>query len=390
MDRITIRNFGPVKDIDIELSKFMVFIGPQGSGKSTIAKLLTILSDVTWWIKVCDNDNPMEYFRKIRIEKCFQPDTYINYNHNDNVNIIYDKEFFSITIKDIKPEDTSKFCYQLFGITAKQELEKLGANIDKLKEDKIIEKNRNYLRAMMRLACYIPAERNLTGLFASSIANMLVSNIPLPSTLIEYMSIFERARNHYTTYDASFLGVKYNMEFGNECISLVENPEKHIPLESCSSGIQSALPMLMVLDYVKEVIGFDTIVIEEPEQNLFPTNQREILNRIILLSNNKKDCNIIINTHSPYLLSALNVSMLAAKLSTLDEHKNTVNNIVDPQFQVNSNDVSVFSLGGDTYCKSIFDNKTGVISINYLDLVSDTINSDFNNLYQIYLKTLQK
>lgn len=390
MDRIIIRNFGPVKDIDIELSKLMVFIGPQGSGKSTIAKLLTVLSDVTWWIKVCDKDNPMDYFRKISIEKCFQSNTYINYSHKGDVNIIYDNEAFSITVKDIKPEDTSTFCHQLFGVAAKQELEKLGANIDKLEEDKVIEKNRNYLRAMMRLACYIPAERNLTGVFASSIANMIVSRVPLPSTLIEYMSIFERAKNHYTTYDASFLGVKYNKDLGNECISLIDNSDKHLPIEACSSGIQSALPMLMVLDYVKEGIGFDTIVIEEPEQNLFPTNQREVLNRIILLSNSKKDCNIIINTHSPYLLSALNVSMLAAKLSSIDEYKDTINDIVNPQFQVNSVDLSVFSLGDDTYCKSILDNKTGLISINYLDLVSDTINSDFNRLYEIYLKMLRK
>lgn len=390
MDRIIIRNFGPVKDIDIELSKLMVFTGPQGSGKSTIAKLLTVLSDVTWWIKVCDNDNPMEYFRKIRIEKCFQPDTYISYNHKDDVNIIYQKGNFSITVKDIKPEDTGKFCYQLFGVTAKQELEKLGANIDKLEEDKIIKKHRNYLRAMMRLAYYIPAERNLTGVFASSLANMLVSNIPLPSPLIEYMSVFERAKNHFTTYDASFLGVKYNKNFGDECISLVDNSDKHIQLEACSSGIQSALPMLMVLDYLKEGIGFDTIVIEEPEQNLFPTNQREILNRIILLSNSKKDCNIIINTHSPYLLSALNVSMLAAKLSSIDEYKGAVNNIVNSQFQINSTEISVFSLGEATYCKSILDDKTGLISINYLDLVSDTINLDFNRLYEIYLKMLRR
>jgi predicted ATPase len=368
----------------------MVFIGPQGSGKSTIAKLLTVLSDVYWWLKVCDNDNPMEAFRKIGIESCFQPDTIINYHWRDEVHITFDKGVFSVSVKDVKSEDTSNFCKALIGIAAKKELVKLGLDIDKLQGDRLLAKNLNYLRAYLRLACYIPAERNLTGAVASSLANILVSKVPLPNTLIEFMSFFERARNHYATYDASFLGVKYNRDLGNECISLLENSEKHLPLEACSSGIQSALPLLMVLDYAREDSGFESFVIEEPEQNLFPTNQREVLNRIIRLSQHKKDCTIIINTHSPYLLSALNVSMLAAKLSKANDYKEEVDGIVPPQFRVDSAEVSVFSLGGENYCESIKDDKTGIVSVNYLDVVSDAIGSDFNKLYQLYLKTLKK
>lgn len=388
MDCIKIHNFGPVKDVDIELSKLMVFIGPQGSGKSTIAKLLTVLSDVYWWIKVCENDNPLEEFRRIGIESCLQSDTIINY-WRDEVHITFDKGGFSLSVKDVKPEDTRKYCKALIGNAAKKELEKLGA-IDNIQGDRLLAKNRNYLRAYMRLACYIPAERNLTGAVASSLANILVSKVPLPNTLIEFMSFFERARNYYATYDASFLGVKYIRDFGNECISLLENSEKHLPLEACSSGIQSALPLLMVLDYAREDSDFESFVIEEPEQNLFPTNQREVLNRIIRLLQHKKDCTIIINTHSPYLLSALNVSMLATELSKVNDYKEEIDGIVPPQFRVDSADVSVFSLGGENYCESIKDDKTGIISVNYLDVVSDAIGSDFNKLYQLYLKTLKK
>ncbi|MBR7022214.1 MAG: AAA family ATPase [Bacteroidales bacterium] len=388
MDCIKIHNFGPVKDVDIELSKLMVFIGPQGSGKSTIAKLLTVLSDVYWWIKVCENDNPLEEFRRIGIESCLQSDTIINY-WRDEVHITFDKGSFSLSVKDVKPEDTRKYCKALIGNAAKKELEKLGA-IDNIQGDRLLAKNRNYLRAYMRLACYIPAERNLTGAVASSLANILVSKVPLPNTLIEFMSFFERARNYYATYDASFLGVKYIRDFGNECISLLENSEKHLPLEACSSGIQSALPLLMVLDYAREDSGFESFVIEEPEQNLFPTNQREVLNRIVRLSQHKKDCTIIINTHSPYLLSALNVSLLAAELAKVNDYKEEVDSIVPPQFRVDSADVSVFSLGGENYCESIKDDKTGIVSVNYLDVVSDAIGSDFNKLYQLYLKTLKK
>lgn len=44
MRRLTIRNVGPVKSVDISLNKVNVFIGPQSSGKSTIAKVLSTCS----------------------------------------------------------------------------------------------------------------------------------------------------------------------------------------------------------------------------------------------------------------------------------------------------------------------------------------------------------
>ena len=49
MRRLIIRNVGPIKSLDIRLNKINVFIGPQGSGKSTIAKIISFCS---WLEKV--------------------------------------------------------------------------------------------------------------------------------------------------------------------------------------------------------------------------------------------------------------------------------------------------------------------------------------------------
>ena len=40
MHRLVLHNLGPVKDCDITVNDFMVFTGPQASGKSTIAKAI--------------------------------------------------------------------------------------------------------------------------------------------------------------------------------------------------------------------------------------------------------------------------------------------------------------------------------------------------------------
>lgn len=390
MNRIKIHNFGPIKDIDIELSKLMVFIGPQGVGKSTFAKLLTIFSDVYWWASICKNNNPLSEFKKMRIEKFFAPDTIIEYHGWNDVNIVYQNGNFNITIDGKIEDEAYDLCKLLIGVSTADNLINLGFDINDTQIDRPINDNRNFLRANLRYACYIPAERNLAGAVSSSLASIILSQTPLPNTLMEYLSLYERAKNHFSTYDASFLGVKYDKNNGTDCISVLDDEKKYISLEECSSGIQSALPMLMVTDFAREERCFDTYVVEEPEQNLFPTNQREVLNKLISIANSDECSHMVVTTHSPYLLSALNVSMLADKLSNTDESKDEVNDIVAPQFRMNSDNVSVFSLGGETYCESIKDNRTGLVSVNYLDVVSDAISGDFNKLYQLYLKTLQK
>ena len=390
MDRIKIHNFGPIKDVDIELSKLMVFIGPQGVGKSTFAKLLTILSDVYWWANLCKNNNPLSEFKKMGIEKYFATDTIIEYHGRYDVNIEYHNGNFNITIDGKSKDEAYDFCKMLIGVSTADNLINLGFDIEDKQIDRSINDNRNFLRANLRYACYIPAERNLAGAVSSSLASIVLSKIPLPNTLMEYLSLYERAKNHFSTYDASFLGVKYDKSNGADCISVLDDEKKHISLEECSSGIQSALPMLMVTDFASEEKCFDTYVVEEPEQNLFPTNQREVLNRLISIANSHECMYMVVTTHSPYLLSSLNVNMLADKLSKTGESNDEINDIVAPQFRMNSDKVSVFSLGGETYCESIKDNRTGLVSVNYLDVVSDAIGSDYNKLYQLYLKTLRK
>lgn len=47
MERLIVRNFGPIKDVDIEIPRLLVFIGDQASGKSTLAKLIYIFKRIS-------------------------------------------------------------------------------------------------------------------------------------------------------------------------------------------------------------------------------------------------------------------------------------------------------------------------------------------------------
>ena len=41
-ERLVIKNFGPIREVDLELGKMTVLIGDQATGKTTIAKVLAM------------------------------------------------------------------------------------------------------------------------------------------------------------------------------------------------------------------------------------------------------------------------------------------------------------------------------------------------------------
>ena len=60
MDKITIKNIGPIKDAAILLNKVNVFIGPQSCGKSTIAKLVSFCQWLEKYIVINQGANSID------------------------------------------------------------------------------------------------------------------------------------------------------------------------------------------------------------------------------------------------------------------------------------------------------------------------------------------
>ena len=77
-ERLIIRNFGPIKDMDVVIRPCTIFIGSQGSGKSTAAKVLTICRDLSWYLSIINHDDDvLEPFKKFCIDEYFKVDTYL-------------------------------------------------------------------------------------------------------------------------------------------------------------------------------------------------------------------------------------------------------------------------------------------------------------------------
>ena len=65
--------------------------------------------------------------------------------------------------------------------------------------------------------------------------------------------------------------------------------------------------ILKSLNYINSTGGGYTIYIEEPEAHLFPTAQKRIVQLLARTFNNtNSNFQIIVTTHSPYILSSFN------------------------------------------------------------------------------------
>lgn len=390
MEKLIIRHLGPVKDLDVNILPLTVFIGTQGCGKSTVSKVLTICRDMSWILRLLNAAEDLKApFAKFCIDEFFYDDTYIHYEVEHEIGryaILYDNGKFDIEVFGESRENLATKI-QHFLIRSNQNLlTQIGADVN---APDLMEKYSDIINSNARTILYVPAERNLAGTLSASLASMLAARVPIYDALIEYMSVFEKAKNTLREYQVPFLNADFTIKDGKERIRVVDTSDKQerlLPLQACSSGLQSVLPLVMVIDYALQIGCFNAFVIEEPEQNLYPTNQRELMH--FLLERTDRVANTIITTHSPYVLSCLNVMILAWRIiNEFKEGADSLSEIYDGIY-LNDKMMSVYALDPDaeSYCTNLIDEQTHLIGINGLDAVSEVIGDDYDRLYRLYLK----
>ena len=127
------------------------------------------------------------------------------------------------------------------------------------------------------------------------------------------------------------------------------------------------------------------LVIEEPEQNLFPETQVKLMYYILskLDHKNSRD-SLVLTTHSPYILYALNNCLLSAVAAKEDADAVAEITSVPKEAWINPEIVSVWELrdGMISGNKTIQDT-SGLIRGNYFDRVMHNVMADFTNLLNV-------
>ncbi|WP_255566857.1 AAA family ATPase [Oceanispirochaeta sp. M1] len=87
-------------------------------------------------------------------------------------------------------------------------------------------------------------------------------------------------------------------------------------------------------------------MVEEPEQNLSPGSQWDLLKKSLLKENSRKDKNqLIMTTHSPYILSYMNLALQASSLWERIDNKDleyTLTSIIPKNISVKVSNLNVY------------------------------------------------
>jgi len=353
MSKIRIKNFGPIKegyledDGWIDIKKVTVFIGNQGSGKSTVAKLI---STFTWIEKaLVRGDFSKKNLTSGKIQKLCAYQNIGNY-FKDNTFIEYIGQAFSISYNKEK--------------SVVEPFDLIGFSFPKI--------------------MYIPSERN----FTSSVRNVYELR-GLPQTLYTFSD--EDRLSKESLDEASIKLPVNNVKFEyrkQSKTSWIVGSDYEIPLNEASSGFQSFVPMYLVSrnlalsinkeqdPSIKEISIKDRLklkeeiakifsnkkytdeikktlieqlslriqyscfinIIEEPEQNLFPTSQQKMLNSLLEFNNINVGNKLIITTHSPYLINYLSIAVQGEYL--LKKIKSTKKSAINAaKFGLNDNPI---------------------------------------------------
>lgn len=333
MEKIEVKNFGPIIKVEVEIRDINIFIGTTSSGKSTVAKLISIFQNEIFASKVT-----LQEFNNLladyNIDFAISKDTFIR----------YEKDGLAIELNGNK-----------ITLNLKQEIRETTKPI------------------------YIPAERLFFSTISQSIFGLMSSNISLPKWIIDFGAKFEKARSSIKKLPVDFLNVAYEYDDRTDYIQL-PNKSK-IKLSQASSGLQSVIPLLLVIEFNtgRRKKERDLFVIEEPELNLYPSSQKEFIEYIIAKLKKSGD-RLIITTHSPYLLTTIDNLIQAENIiSHQPNSTKKVNNLVPGKYQISYDKVSCYFFDDGTGY-STMDEETKSIGPSNIDNVSEKLSLTFENL----------
>lgn len=341
MKHIRIRNFGPLRDVDIDLSQLNLIIGLQSSGKSCAMMVACYCSWVEKRIVLRQSakefsvgDNFLAGLISYYHAKGYVwPDTYIAYSspymsfEYDHSTALFKHEWTSKRWSYKRP----KVSY----VPAERNMISLVSNWDRLETnyDNILDFKADFDIAKK----FIKKEKDILGTGISyeydensGVDAIVVNGVRLdlmnsssgiqsliPQFIhLHYLDKFvykaEKSEKEKTFSEKqlsySLLNVLYERVFNNTKEKMVKEKSDIVHIEGKDFVFPNEKSAAEFKRYANNLLNTNhaEIFLEEPESNLFPPTQFQLMNMVVDMLQTKAHKNFFfIATHSPYVLSHL-------------------------------------------------------------------------------------
>ncbi len=417
MQSISIRNLGPIKEFDSEIKDLTLLIGGQGTGKSTIAKAVFFfrsMKDVVSseldgllqepqvpfsWDRLqtrlaailfefygggyFSNDTDMRFHYAEGVEVAVSSsDESIQFDFSeplrqqivhlvDRMRVAKGEMFYDFEGDGAKPVVTltqilalkSNALEGMFGIAARQWYVLGGrsryvtheSRLGYLQRDRRDFLHDQYLDSIEEVRRFLFRRQRPQSQSETDQTEMLVQRLCRDILKGEVRRVLDRDRFFFSETES-------------------------LDIAQISSGQQEALWLVNLLYMlVKEKNTGGCLVIEEPESYLRPEGQF-LLCKLIALVLNVGACQVMINTHSPYIIAAFNNMLLAARVGIKKPEmaKKTLSEV----FWISQDRVCAGQLV-EGHVEDILDLELDMIALEKLDAVSSMINEEFDGLHQL-------
>ncbi|MDR0306418.1 MAG: ATP-binding protein [Chitinispirillales bacterium] len=461
MAKISIKNVGPVKVLNLDVNRVNIFMGPQSSGKSTIAK---IISHCQWIEKdvatsqSLDKYKNAEYDFKKHLEKYhklngyFKSDSYVSYS-SDVINIEYNEKKFSITWEDqyaykrskisyipsdrnnvalseihkveFCPDSTRSFLFDWHDARKKHSKEdgglpilNLGVNYYYTEAPPFGQDNINGDSYDISLSDSSSGLQSVTPIVV--LVDYLIVRIYEQDEMVSPMSeeqkkmalqkigkriFFEKPEIVYEPLKEiekrqaekkgkQLLDDEFNKMFEQlknmmEILFTTDNSVLGDLMQNLSSNLENSQSFKNFADITKKLFTTHNthLIIEEPEQNLFPETQRDLVYYLLeKCFDNGKEHRLTITTHSPYILYALNNCMLGylvnSQLNEQEKESYFDNKFLSEKSWIDPQTVSVWEIE-DGRLRKIQD-KDNIIAENYFDQITINLTDEYHQILNYY------
>ncbi len=431
-NEILIRNFGPIDEARIDLNdKFQIFIGAQASGKSTICRVvyfcqkirdytLDFLMSSEQFTENHKNEYFNNYLKKLtkQFMGCFGTTKHMQ---QFEIHYCFQKKSIRIFLNEdgyvrfFLDTELRNEIYTLISEAADMFLNKFNHEVSTIMDNitamGVMKRHLNEVLSSLfgnkSEIIYVPAGRSLLATMSEQLQDVSVDEMDL--TMQEFIRLIRTTKSKFgnkipemvevytktvkgqinnhaldQAYDLikRILKADYISESDGEKIYFDES--HWVKLMYSSSGQQEALWILMLAFSIileKRNVFF---IIEEPEAHLFPIAQKEMVSLISLMSN-VTGSKVIITTHSPYILTSINILLYSEKVE--GSHSKNEKTVIPRSLRVSYDTFAAYKVGKfGKSVESLLDSESHMIYTDYIDEVSAITNSELDKLMDMEME----